>query len=622
MSGRHQAPKAAGRSRERAQSVFVRRPFVAQSKQAVGWPEASEGSDLKESYLRQRRLAFSFGSLTGSSEPSTSGNPVQPNLWPGLPLADQVRPEVQAGGASIHDAASEREADGMGEKALQLTRGEQVATSPTPGPSTRLPRIRPIQMNGGEGEIVEGQQQQIVVAQEDQPAPPDRPDWTPARAAVARLGAGMLRRATQAEYAVGELRSLMNVLSEQGVRGRAFRRAQANINSGAEDVLSLLADPVDTGQQAIRAILSTDDADMPAAMAAYVHLAVQADEDIAIVMRELLPHFIDAGRQGAKAGAGDVVEELMAAADTLHQELELRARELAEGPGAPRGRRRDVAATAVDWLDTGNNIAGVGLGVAGIIELAGVSGASGGAVAGITGGVLGILFGAIGVGLGIYGMVTGRMTQKALKKIDPSLSNDELKEVSAYAKEQKRKAILGGAAVGLVGGLAIGAGILSIIAVSAGTFGIPAIIAGVSAAALGLGLVAYKIIQKRTKRKRERRAFAETMVNEIQTAGPQAGEYRAAIGRLGLDPDDATNGNHAALIDNLEGRVGDMIKTKRQQAAITLMDKLMTGKPSEQLDAELILEALGRDPAKARKRAHAGDAKTEVARIMGKLSSW
>jgi hypothetical protein len=76
------------------------------------------------------------------------------------------------------------------------------------------------------------------------------------------------------------------------------------------------------------------------------------------------------------------------------------------------------------------------------------------------------------------------------------------------------------------------------------------------------------------------------------------------------------------LVDNLTGRVGEAVKNKRQKVAEGILDGLVNGSPSKQFEAELIVNALGRNSDKARKRVLDGEGATEISRIVATLSSW
>lgn len=70
--------------RERARPAPESRPFAEPSRQPESLPEVAKGADLRETLLRQQRLAFSFGSLASPSELSTVSRPVQPKGSLGL----------------------------------------------------------------------------------------------------------------------------------------------------------------------------------------------------------------------------------------------------------------------------------------------------------------------------------------------------------------------------------------------------------------------------------------------------------------------------------------------------------------------------------------------------------
>jgi hypothetical protein len=320
----------------------------------------------------------------------------------------------------------------------------------------------------------------------------------------------------------------------------------------------------------------------------------------------------------------DHAKEIMAQADLVYQELGRQEQpEDIEDWRSARIRERDTAHTAVDVADVLNNFFGTGTGVAGGIEnIGGVVGAGGGAVVGGIGGAFGILFGAIGTAFGIYAYARGAIKRKALKKISPAISNQDLAEITEYSKEQKWKKRFRGGFVAGLGVLAITAGILGLIAINVTTLGIPAVMIGLAAAIMGLSLVAMKWYHAKGKRELERRDFAQTMVDEIRNDGDRADEFSQKIRDLGLDPSEVDTAEEQRLVYNLAQRVGDLVKSKRKETAEEIINFMLYGSPSEQFDAELIVRTLGRDPDKIRQRVAQGDYNTAVSRLMAKMASW
>ena len=122
--------------------------------------------------------------------------------------------------------------------------------------------------------------------------------------------------------------------------------------------------------------------------------------------------------------------------------------------------------------------------------------------------------------------------------------------------------------------------------------------------------------------KAERKAFAESMVEEITKGdSPKADEFKSKIIDLGLNLSDIDK-DKEGFIKRLSGKVGDLVKSKRQKTAESLINFLIDGKPSQQFQSELVIKALGIDPENTRKKVSDGDYKTAISRIMDKLSSW
>jgi len=268
-----------------------------------------------------------------------------------------------------------------------------------------------------------------------------------------------------------------------------------------------------------------------------------------------------------------------------------------------------------------NATTGVAFGAVGALDAGGVfslSTATASAL-GVVGGVLGIFFGAIGTFLGVKNALQGARKKKALKKAKSNLSNASLEEIADYAIDQKGTKVVRNSAAAVGGLLAIGAGVLGLIALSVASFGIAAIVAGIVAGLVGLGFVGYKIIHSWRKRKSERNAFADELIDQITTHGEEEAQARQIVSDVGLDPNQA---GEKKFRSKLSGKVGAYVKSKRILMAEGLIQKLIAGKPSEVFDSELILGALGVDPEWVRRQIEADKVNKAVGKVARKLSSW
>ncbi len=278
-----------------------------------------------------------------------------------------------------------------------------------------------------------------------------------------------------------------------------------------------------------------------------------------------------------------------------------------------------LVATASDALN--NAATGVGFGVVGALDAGNVFSLSTTAAAalGIVGGALGIFFGAIGTFLGVKNAIQGARKKKALKNAKSKLSNAELEEIANYAIEQKGKKVKRNVAATVGGLIAITAGVLGLIAVSVATFGVAAIVAGIVAALIGLGFLGFKIIRNWRKRKAERTAFADELISQIQGGEEDAEQSRQIVSGVGLDPGQI---EQKGFRKKLIRKVGIYIASKRTRMAQGLVRALVSGKPSEVFDAELILGALGIDPEWIKAQVEADKANKAVGKVAGKLASW
>lgn len=292
------------------------------------------------------------------------------------------------------------------------------------------------------------------------------------------------------------------------------------------------------------------------------------------------------------------------------------------GRDSVRTSFKEGASLATTVLDSLNNTTtGLAFGIVGAVDAGAAFSLSTtvGTGMGLGGGILGILFGAISVFLGVKNAILGGVKKHKLKQAKPKLSNEEMKEITDFAITQKNKKIGRNTAVALVGLGAIGAGVIGIVALSVATFGIAAIVAGITAGLIGLGFLGFKIIRSWWKRRNERRKFADELIAQITANGAEASEARKIVREVGMNPDEV---NQPEFRNRLAGKVGDYAKSRRTQMAEGLVKALIGGKPSESFDAEIVLTALGLEPATLRANVNAGKANEAVGKVASKMASW
>ena len=268
-----------------------------------------------------------------------------------------------------------------------------------------------------------------------------------------------------------------------------------------------------------------------------------------------------------------------------------------------------------------NATTGVGFGVVGALAAGNVFSlsTSTAAVLGVIGGVLGLFFGFIGAFLGVKNAILSNRKKKALVDAKSKLSSGELEEIADYAIEQKGKKVTRNTAAAVGGLIAMTAGALGLVAVSVASFGVAAIVAGIAAALIGLGFLGFKIIRNWRKRKAERATFADELIAQIQGGEEDAEQARQLVSGVGLDPMQV---GQKGFRKRLIGKVGDYIASKRTRMAEGLIRSLISGKPSEVFDAELVLGALGVDPEGVKAQVNANKVNKAVSKVAGKLASW
>ena len=538
----------------------------------------------------------------------------------------RVKPTIQMkGGVNVNDDAGlEKEADVMGQKAhsiLSARNNNDKLKQDNPATSiTQLSHtMKIVQM---EGDAPSPQQEQLLMAAEPE-EPRDRvTDYTAERRFAVQGENIILEHAT---LIASTLDTLQSEISRLPIRGDSAFRAINRLENKVATIKDGIENAVKEGVTAAEKIISADDSLIEQKILRHGTSIGLANELLQDFANELIVQYNKAAHIAVESGGTDTAVVIIGEADRLHAEFSLRRFHIAVDEGdAVRGRKRDVASTVLDYSDAINNTGGVAAGIGSLAEVFGVTGASGGALVGALGGTLGILFGAIGTVLAIYGLITGRMRKEQLNKIAPAVQDEEMTEILEYAKTQTDKAN-GRAVINIItGSAAIASGTLGLVALSISTLGAAAAIAGIAAALTGLGIVAYKAIHKRNKRKAERIGHATAMVDEILTDGQHKTEIALQILQFNLNPEDAQRSPQSKekLITALSDKVGDLVKSKRQQTAEQILDNLINGTPSQQFESEILLKALGRKPNKVRTGIQKNDAATEVSRVMGLLASW
>jgi len=295
-------------------------------------------------------------------------------------------------------------------------------------------------------------------------------------------------------------------------------------------------------------------------------------------------------------------------------------------PGAPQTSGKDRASTALGIADPAQTLLG-GLG-GGIFTAPGVTAtattaATAATVVGYIAGPLGALFGAIGVILGAKAIVRGAKKEKEIRAAIPHLTASGMKDVAAYAQEQKRKKKWGGAITVVASAGAVAAGVVGTIALSVSTLGIGAAILGIGVALIGLGIVIGKIVHHFHKRKKYKKSLKNSVVAAVQTH--QRGELSDELWNLGTQHEDEQNRDTKRDIKHrLEDACVEHAESKRADVARILVEGLLGADPVVWYDARLILTALGLNPDTLKKQAldpHVGFEGAR-AKVADKLKSW
>lgn len=280
-------------------------------------------------------------------------------------------------------------------------------------------------------------------------------------------------------------------------------------------------------------------------------------------------------------------------------------------------------------IDTGANTIGGGT-YGNALSIVGVAAKEGSFATGFSTGTgmvfapLGVLCSSVDLVLGIVGAVKSGRRKEQLELLQSQLADPRAREAARYAIEQKDKKrthrwVSSGVAVA---GLA--AGIAGCVAIGVATFGVGALVIGLVAAAIGLGLLAYKIYRSSERaRKSKMKEFAKSIIKVAtdESADPAdrelAREHIRALGHAPVDGD-FTATSASALASALATRAA----SRRAAAAEGLLELFVNGRRSERRDAELVLAGLKLDPTELRGLAEDGMGEAALDKVKGKLATW
>lgn len=231
---------------------------------------------------------------------------------------------------------------------------------------------------------------------------------------------------------------------------------------------------------------------------------------------------------------------------------------------------------------------------------------------------VGIICGAITAGVGLKNVYRGYSSEKELKALMPHLSDEQIQEVAAFAKEKKRKKKLGGGINAAVGGIVLVAGGIGILAMVVASAGVAALVFGIIAGLVGIGLVLGKWWHRRKKRKNWRKTMANMVLDaydEGDTAAFPADlfELAAAVREA---PEDA------AAMKALEDACVAKADSRRQLLAQKTLHLLLNGSPAQQYEAERLVEVLHLKPEKVRQKAQSDGNGVAAEMISNKMKSW
>lgn len=480
-----------------------------------------------------------------------------------------------------------------------------------------------------------------------QRAPASAGEISAYRAITKVLGAKAASKATRANTGIGgltgglkQLSNLSNAIAaEAGPLAAQLKTlstsAKTVYSTVAKKLTQMVSDRLAHAKSAAReATTATDKGKLDTALkdAYQANVGLTAIiEQVGEKVGDLAGQAAEMARAAHKGGAAELATKIFRIADSADAvaKLDTPPPEKIDFSGGSKTHGHDTRDLGSAALDTLNNLTfGITLGTIGAIEASGVAifGTVGAAVVGAIGGGLGVIFGLVGLTVGIHAAWRGALKEKQLKALIPTLSGTEAKGIAAYAAEQKRKKKWGGAIVAVIGGAAIVAGIAGLVALSVATMGVGAAVFAVAVAAIGVGVLVYRWLHKRSKRAKARKALRELAASLV--AGAFAGDAktkkdaRQSIASYGMDADNIASLEDPQFTAALIEAMAALAMSKRAEMAERTIELLVNGSPSEQFDAERIVETLGLKPDKLRARVAAGKAATAKDRVMRKLSSW
>lgn len=356
----------------------------------------------------------------------------------------------------------------------------------------------------------------------------------------------------------------------------------------------------------------------------------EAGEGLMPLFGQMVRGCMDLSRAARAAGDHELAAEYAEIADGAAQYQAPVAPPGADGAAPSHGKETAAGMGGyIDTLQTGT--LGVGGGIIGAVEASGTavgpavassaglaSGATAvGAVVGAAGGSLGMVFGSVSTFLGFKALHRGRVSANELVAVGSKVTDADVAALTGYARKQKTKKKWRGLATAGGGVVAAAAGIVGLIALTIATAGVAAVVLGLGAAAIGIGFVAYKYFHKKAKRRKERDAIAAGLVAEADpTQQPDPQKQQEAWLRLRVLG--FSVGDGIPSYSDVRDRLKERGMGQRDMAAGALLGHLVSGSPSQQLQAEAVLEALHVDPARLR-RLRPDAAQSEISR---KLASW
>ena len=602
------------------------RPFAAEAKESPP-SQASDASDLLDTYL-QRRQADLAGEQPGvSPRPPVASEP--PAVIPGTPAMRAETPSPDPRGLPTTTGAGDN---------IQRVSGIQAPIEPMPaagvqpsmptGPVARQPHDSEVvlQAAGGIVQRTEGTEIQMEVLK--------------SYATLATRGYTLVCK--QTEVAKAQVQMLDFYTS--GLEGSqlltseaeaTIDTAKAKVEETAKSVKTEISKypEVALRQEAtVKALYETSSVVLEESfLAKRVVQSLKSLAELSKVQTLMTSALVDMEKQAVslakialEVSETHMMRGFLQVADALAAELAEGDREVKELQSldvvsSSTKEKFSLATTVSDGLN--NATTGVAFGAVGALDAGNAFNLSSALATamGVIGGVLGIFFGAIGTFLGVKNAVLGAVKKEELKAAKSKLSNESVEDIADYAIGQKGKKTGRNVAVAVAGLTAIAAGTIGLVALSVSTLGVAAIVAGIAAALIGLGFLGFRMVRNWWKRRSERKEFAAELIAQIEDDGENAAQAKEIVRNVGLDP---THAGEAAFRKSLESKIGGYVKSKRTQMAEGLVKSLIAGKPSEVFDAELVLNALGVDPAWVRQSVEGDKVNAAVSKVASKMASW